>query len=241
MTQLAFSHGMIDGEHLCLALPPDGFTYHRILPLDRMRAEFMGHNFGFVPIFLPEFTRASSGNHEVTGRFMVNQEPPEVMHLLGLLMLHDILPWPAYSNPTPYSHWWAVQDAFGWGDEVEFLPYWENRHLVKLSPDAPDLVCTLYRRPGRLLAVIMNNTDADLDVGMALDFAKLGMAPAATVLDAWKAATFSGSKHEADPQRPDAWPPTPVEIKGTEERIPVANGTLTLRVARRNFRILALP
>jgi hypothetical protein len=240
MMQLGFCEGMIDGEHLCLALPPDGFSYAKILPLERMRAEFMGHNFGFVPIFLPEFTRAGAGNTEVTTRFMVDPEPPEVMHLLGLLLLHDIVPWPAYSNATPYVHWWAVQDAFGWDDQVEFLPYWRNGDRVTLSPVDPNLVCTLYRRPGKLLAVVMNNTDADREVTLGLDLAGLGVA-AGSVLDAWKAASFQGLSHEADPARPNAWPATPVQVAGREERLPLDQGVVRLSVGKRSFRLLSAP
>ena len=30
---------------------------------------------------------------------------------------------PAYVQPAACSHWWAVQDAFGWDDpKLEFLP-----------------------------------------------------------------------------------------------------------------------
>ena len=240
MAQLGFCEGMIDGEHLCLALPPDNFSYNKILPLERMRAEFMGHNFGFVPIFLPEFTRASAGNAAVTSRFMVDQEPPEVMHLLGLLLLHDIVPWPAYSNETPYLHWWAVQDAFGWGDTVEFLPYWNNGDTVTVSPADPNLVCTLYRRPGKLLLVVMNNTDTDHEATLALNPAKLGVT-ASSALDAWKAVSFQGVSHQPDPARPNSWPATPVEIKGSEERLPLANNAVALPVGKRSFRLLALP
>lgn len=240
MTQLAFCHGMIDGEHLCLALPPDNFNYYKILTLDRMRAEFMGHNFGFVPIFLPEFTRAASGNDKVMAHFMENPEPPEVLHLVGLLLLHDILPWDAWSNPTAYFHLWTVQDAFGWGDEVELLPYWRNRDLVTLSPSDPNIVCTLYLRPRKLMIVVMNNTDEDREVTLQLNEEKLGLR-ASFALDSWKAASFKGCTYSRNPQNKEAWIATPVEFKGTEEVVPVASGRLTVKVVKRSFRILTLP
>jgi hypothetical protein len=243
MMQLAFCHGMIDGEHLTLELPARNFNYHDILTFDRMRAQYMGHNFGFVPIFLPEFTRAGSGNAEVMARFMTDPEPPEVMHLVGLLFLHDILPWDAYSNPAPYFHLWAVQDAFGWGDEVEFLPYWKNREFVTLSPADPNVVCTLYRRPGRVMMVVMNNTDEDRDVTLQLNAAKLGRPQLAdgSVLDAWQAVSFKYDNYAPDPQNPERFLPTPAEFVGKEERLPVTDGWLTVKVPKRNFRILTAP
>jgi hypothetical protein len=241
MTQLSHCDGMIDGEHLTLALPGLGFNYHQLLTLDRMRAEYMGHNFGFVPIFLPEFTRASAGNAAVTGRFMTTPEPPEVLHLLGLLFLHDILPWDAYSHPGAYFHLWAVQDAFGWGDDVQWLPYWKNRRLVALAPADPNVVCTLYRRPGKLLAVVMNNTDTDRDVLVALNLKRLGL-PATTAYaqDAWRAAGYQSPHYQINSKGMAVPTPQPLSVTGAEERIPLAAGRLTIRVDKRNFRIVSL-
>jgi hypothetical protein len=241
MTQLSHCDGMIDGEHLTLAVASEGFHYHRLLTLDRMRAQYMGRNFGFVPVFLPEFTRASQGNAAVTRRFMTDPEPPEVMHLVGLLFLHDILPWNAYSHPGPYFHLWAVQDAFGWGDDVEWLPYWKNRDLVSLAPADPNLVCTLYRRPGKVLAVVMNNTDDDREVHVALDLAKLGLPEkTARAIDAWKAAGFRSPHYTADSQGAVSPSPRPLEVAGVEERIPLAAGHLKIHSGKRNFRVLSI-
>ena len=239
MMQLGFCHGMIDGENLCLALVPDNFNYHKILTLDRMRAEYMGHNFGFVPIFLPEFTRAGAGNEVVMERFFANIEPPEVMHLVGLLFLHDILPWDAYSNPSPYYHLWAVQDAFGWGDEVEFLPYWKNEHLISLTPKDPNIVCTIYRRPGKAMLVIMNNTDEDREIIARLNLDKLGVR-ATSALDAWKGTSYRGVHWKKNEQ--GNWVPgEPFDYRGVEERLSISDGVLHVRVGRRNFRILTMP
>jgi hypothetical protein len=241
MTQLAHCDGMIDGEHLTLALPADGFNYHKLLTLDRMRAEYMGHHFGFVPIFLPEFTRASQGNVAVTNRFLTTPESPEVMHLLGLLFLHDILPWNAYSHPAPYFHLWAVQDAFGWGDDVAWLPYWKNQDLVTLAPADPNVVCTLYRRPGKVLAVVMNNTDAERDVTVTLNLEKLGLpAGTATALDAWRGTSFRSPDYAINAQGTAVPAPQPLVVPGVPESIPVTAGRLTIKVNPRSFRVLSL-
>jgi len=249
MMQLSHCHGMVDGEHLTQILPGTGFSYAGILTLERMRAEYMGHNFGFVPIFLPEFTRAGEGQREVMERFLVNPEPPEVMHLLGLLMLHDILPWNAYSNPAPYFHWWAVQDAFGWGDEVEFLPYWKNGEWVKSAPSDPNVVCTIYRRPGTVPAapqsrkamfVVMNNTDEDREVTLQPDWARLGVAqPAEGLLDAWAAASYKYPTFDPDPAgKTPTRRPEPVQVTGKDARVPMAAGAALVKVGKRSFRVL---
>jgi len=239
MMQLGFCHGMIDGENLCLALVPDNFNYHKILTLDRMRAQYMGHNHGFVPIFLPEFTRAGSGNEEVMERFMGNIEPPEVMHLLGLLFLHDILPWDAYSNPSPYYHLWAVQDAFGWGDDVEFLPYWKNQELVTLLPNNPDVVCTIYRRPGKAMLVLMNNTDEDREISAQINLEKLGV-KATSALDAWKGTSYRGMTWKKN-DKGDWVRGDPFDYQGVEERLPINSGMLKIHATKRSYRILTIP
>lgn len=238
MMQLPFCHGMIDGETLTDVLTPN-FNYYNILTLDRMRAGYMGHNYGYVPIFLPEFTRGAVGNVEVMKRLMEDPEPAAVLHLVGLLFLHDILPWDAYSNASPYYHLWAVQDAFGWGDEVEFLPYWKNREFVTLSPSDPNLVCTIYRRPGKLMLVAMNNTDEDREVTLQLNEEKLGVHPS-TALDAWKGTSYKGVNYAVNPQNKDAYISSSFDYAGVEERLPVESGKLTVKVGQRNFRLLTV-
>lgn len=241
MSQLSFVDGMIDGEHLALALPPDHFTYHKILPLDRVRAEYMGSNYGFVPIFLPEYSRGGSGNVELMKRLFLTVEPPEFLHLMGLLMVHDILPWPAYVQPAAVSHWWAIQDAFGFDDErLEFLPYWKTGDLVDLSPRDPNIVCSLYRRPGKLMLIVMNNTDEDRPVTLQLDVAKLGL-PAlhsGNLRDAWQGTSFRYHVHEVDDRGNARAHPEAVTQEGKVVEVPVVGGQVKLDVPKRNFRVL---
>jgi hypothetical protein len=135
-----------------------------------------------------------------------------------------------------------VQDAFGWGDDVQWLPYWKNQGQVTLAPADPNVVCTLYRRPGKLLAVVMNNTDADRAVEMTLDLKRLGLPPeTASVLDAWRAASFNMPQYTINAQGAAIPNPRPLAIRGVAERIPCAAGRLTLKVGKRGFRIVSVP
>ena len=174
-------------------------------------------------------------------RLFVPAEPPEGMHLLGLLMIHDILPWPAYIQPAPFTHWWAVQDAFGFDDtRLEFLPYWKNGDLVKLSPESPNVVCSMYRRAGKLMLIVMNNTDEDRDVALQLDTQKLGL-PAlenGMLLDAWQATGYSYHSHDVDDKGKVKAKPEAIAVPGREVKIAVVGGKATLSVPKRSFRVL---
>jgi len=136
-----------------------------------------------------------------------------------------------------------VQDAFGWGDEVEFLPYWSNQSLVTLAPEDPNLVCTIYRQPGKALFVLMNNTDEDRDVTLQPNWGKLGLAPPADgLLDAWQAASFKRPGWELDPATNKARrAEEPVTVTGTETRVPLEAGDVKLAIGKRSFRMLVTP
>ncbi len=169
----SFADAVIDGENYTGMLKDN---YYEILSLDKFRAEFMGHQWGLTSIFLPEFSRAQLTPE---GRDLYNspEKLPEVRHLAGMIFLHDSLPWPAYSDLTPYGAIWAAQDALGWGDEVDFLPYWSNSDV--LEPMGEKLVASIFRNNGRLLIVLFNNTDEDQQAPLKLDLEALGVQPTA--------------------------------------------------------------
>ena len=221
LSQLSFCDGVLDGERLLDYLDAgDGYAYYDadgngsdILTFDRMRAEFMGHNLGITPIFIPYFTRAADRDSNTGAREHFDRddgdgppcEPKEVLHVLGLLILHDIVPYGGSSNKSAYLHWWKVQDDFGWGDDVQFVPYWTSSRYVTLTkgntrleyPDDDKVACSLYRRrgsPGRVLLAIMNNTKERLAGSTALtvgvDLGALDCSGATEAVDAWNSASY---------------------------------------------------
>ena len=165
----SFSDAIIDGENFTGMLKDN---YYELLPLDKFRAEFMGHQWGLTSIFLPEFSRAQL-TPEGKELYESPEKLPEVRHLAGMIFLHDSIPWPAFSDLTPYGTIWAAQDELGWGDEVEFLPYWNNADV--LAPMGEELVASIFRNNGRLLIVLFNNTDEAQQAPIKLDLAKLGV------------------------------------------------------------------
>jgi hypothetical protein len=150
----AFDDLLIDGENFTSMLKDN---YYKLLPLDKFRAEFMGHQWGVPSLFLPEFSRAQLTPE---GKKLWNSPAklPEVRHLAGMIALHDSLAWPAFSDVSPYALIWKAQDAIGWSDEVLFLPYWKKDPPFH-STDS-DAVASVFQNGKRILAIVFNNTDA---------------------------------------------------------------------------------
>jgi hypothetical protein len=180
-------------------------NYYELLPLDKFRAEFMGHQWGLTSIFLPEFSRAQL-TPERKQLYSSPEKLPQVRHLAGMIFLHDSIPWPAFSDLTPYHTIWAAQDELGWGDEVDFFAYWDNEDV--LEPMGERLVASIFRNNGRLLVVLFNNTDEPQDAPVALDLAELGVEASA------------------------------LRDFETDEVFALADGSTTVPIAERNFRLL---
>jgi len=167
MVTQSFSDIICDGENFTGMLKDD---YYELLPLDKFRAEFMGHQWGVPSAFLPEFLRAQL-TKEGKELYESAAKLPQVRHLAGMIFLHDSMPSPAYSDLTPYHTIWATQNELGWGDEVEFLPYWGNGEYLK--PMGENLVASIFRRGDRALVVLLDNTDEDAQARMGFDLQAL--------------------------------------------------------------------
>ncbi len=198
----AFDDLIIDGENYTSMLKD---TYYDLLPLDAFRAEYMGRQWGLTSVFLPEFSRAQL-TPEAKKLWESPAKLPAVRHLAGMIFLHDSLPWPAFSDLTPYATIWAAQDALGWGDDVDFIPYWDNARVLDALPQ--DIAVSIFRREGRALLVLFNNTDAAALVPLRFHFKNLGMSVS--------------------------------RLKDFEngEKFPVENGTATVPIRKRDFRLL---
>ena len=152
-------------------------NYYDVISLDQFRAEFMGHNWGFVGIFLPEFASSAQGAGQDPGWWYTPAAEKEVRHLLGMILVHDSQVTPAYSTEVPYIQIRQAQDEFGWDDSLEFLPYWNNDLYVTISAANENLVVSIFRDPAQTKAmlVVFNNTDGDISSTITLNFTNLGV------------------------------------------------------------------
>ncbi|GAH32491.1 unnamed protein product [marine sediment metagenome] len=172
-----FSDIMIDGENLTGKVGLAG-NYYNALPLDTFRAEYMPHQWGTIPALLPQHARAASilkTREEELYWYTSPEAKKPIDHLLGLVLVHDAMIWPAWEvRPNAL---WEAQDAFGWEEDITFLPYWDNDEYVRvLAPETENVVVSVFRRPHRIMLVPLNNTDDDVIVKMSLSLGKLGLA-----------------------------------------------------------------
>jgi hypothetical protein len=155
---LAFSTSYWNGEQLPRReFKPDA------LPLDRFRAEFMGHNLG-VPADVLYYCL---GDYDACA---------------GLALLHDV---PVRSeNERDFAvltSIWRVREAFGCKD-AEFIGYWNAGNLVQVEPQG--CYASLWVHPTNgILAVVANLTRKPAEVHVALSWEQLGPATQLTAED----------------------------------------------------------
>ncbi|MCZ7638534.1 MAG: DUF6067 family protein [Verrucomicrobia bacterium] len=100
---------------------------------------------------------------------------------------------------------WAVWDEFGLSG-TDFQPYFLED--VPVKPDHPQVLATVYRKPGRTFVALGSWLEVETPVALAIDWAALGLDPARTTLYAPPSPACSpntcGSRPTAFPWRRSA-------------------------------------
>jgi len=172
----------VDGENFTSRLNKVERDYHRLFPVDAFLAQSRGHNFGLTPYFLDEFSRAKAIETDEEWA-AVGSQP--VDHLFGLILLHDATYWMAYGRG--YEHTVEVLQRVQFDDRYRLIPYW--RQQIVALPE--NVFATFYCDDAakRVLMVLLNNTEENLDLRLRLDWAALGLDPARVRVDDTWAAT----------------------------------------------------
>ncbi len=136
---LAYEDAYLDGEQYRGKVTDN---YLDVVALDTFRAEFMGRQWGVVPVFLPAFAAPYKDQVEPT------------RGLMALLMLHDILIWPLWSNVSVVNEALAALDDFGYVN-ASFIPYFSPERAATTTHK--DVMVSAYRRyDGNTLLIIAN-------------------------------------------------------------------------------------
>lgn len=195
----SFANIYYDGEQF-LYSPKVYDDYTKVVSRERFRAEFLGSNFGGIPMFLPELGLINAdwvNAKNETDKAAAHKILLRAMDSMLLMTLtHGTLFSPEQMDLGYIQPLLDAQVEFKLG-EANFLGYWENQHLVSLSPDNPEVKASLYIRDNRFWLEVGNWTDQEQMVNAKLDLAKICPAlKAATAVtkNIWKdgAVTRSG-------------------------------------------------
>ncbi len=158
---LSFNHTILDGEQFRAG--ELGADYLDRLPPDMFRAEFLGRNWGPVEFFLPELREP---NLEVG-----------TANLAPYLWLHDVQPWPIWSEGEQWKRIYNALDQIGWVEST-FHPYWADA-----PASAPDgVLVSAYEMDTEAVLAVMNTGDA-VDATVTVDLQALGLARIVGAMD----------------------------------------------------------
>ena len=148
------------GEDLGMRLAKNP-NYHDILTEAEWRAIQCGFPYGFSNILLPEIKK-------------VEDKPEPTQQAMGLVLLYGMDIWPGYAHHPTMSAMRRACDRFGIVG-AEFVPFW--REPVKAAD--PFVRTSVYRRPGRAMLVIVNESTAPVTTTVTFDAKALDIAPGA--------------------------------------------------------------
>jgi hypothetical protein len=134
---LAYEDAYLDGEHFRGRV---GDNYLDLMSLDTFRTEYMGRQWGVMPVFLAQ----------LYGDLKTQVEPTR--GLMALLMLHDVAIWDVY-NVEVVNEALAALDEFGFV-EADFIGYFDNP--APAATDMKDVYVSAYRQGGRTLLIVGN-------------------------------------------------------------------------------------
>lgn len=159
------------------------------ISLDEFRAEFMGHQFGIIPWFLPWFDWAKLTPEQKSTIKMYDgfYSPPtkEICHrLLGIALLLDFNVWARGGiNSEAFEEMINVLDEFEYHD-ADFSGYWKNSDLIGGQSDA--IKASVYRKPqGGALIVVLNTSRQVQTPTLTVDWAKFQKEQPLSVIDAY--------------------------------------------------------
>ncbi len=167
---LSFCDANVDGEQYHWALDTFDGNYMEMTTLERVRAEFLGRNWGLIPLFLPELAGPT------------RRTPDRTRELLALLLPHETRFWLGACHRATLDAALDALDDFGMADAT-FLPYWSNAEVV--NPEGEQVIASAWRHPANgVLVIVSNLSGEERSLTVTLDLGALGLpaTPIATQL-----------------------------------------------------------
>ncbi len=168
---LSFADLILGGEEFSTKAPRQRF-YSKFLTNEYIRAIYNGDQYG-IPMQLINELGADGSTPTIE----------ETDDYLALLLPHgigDLIYWndsTNYQMSSKYSKyqlmspiWFGVREP-----DCEFLPYWTNKDYLSISPVNDRIVCSLYKRLGKVFLVVGNTTPERQQVTIVMNKAKMGL------------------------------------------------------------------
>ncbi|MBI4024251.1 MAG: hypothetical protein HY360_04670, partial [Verrucomicrobia bacterium] len=192
MAFMSFAEASVDGENTFSLLSAQKLDYYGTMRPDVWRAEYMGHNLGFVTDFLPQLTRSQKWTYEQ----LATKEGLAVSdHIIGQTLLHDANIWASYISGDAMNRLQQALRKHHWGNQYKMVPYWEQKVATLQTnlfatfyvepdkgapaPHAIDLEGWYYRSvPGparRVICVFHNDSEWSGEMRLKLDWAQIGI------------------------------------------------------------------
>lgn len=187
MPCFSFCNINMDGEQF------NGFIqkkqdYKKYLTPAVLRGQTYAKQFGMVPLLISAYTGDLARSEEAARQ------------LLALVLPHEIPVWYGGINPKVLRNVDRAKAEFGIAsDEVEFVPYWENRAITA----TPSCWVSYYRRPGRVLAVVSNLQDQKQSIRLTVQGDTLGLATGWAAVEAVAKAPLTRNGAELETTIPD--------------------------------------
>jgi hypothetical protein len=118
-------------------------SYLDFIDLAQFRAEFIGKQWGLIPMFLPELDPSFKNVAQPT------------LGLASLLLLHDVQAWPIFSNVAVWNDMYKFLDAFGF-QSATFIPYYSTKPPA--VSNAKDVYVSAYTKGSEALLIVSNLT-----------------------------------------------------------------------------------
>ena len=162
--------------------------YYDILTPAAFNATFSPYIWGTKTSLIPQLSRGLQLHYPVKYRSWDPKKPvwkKAILHYIGLAAVHDA----DLMDRTPWSFlWWKAQDELGWNEKTVFHPYYADAPALKIRPVSERIVASAYTNSGRLMLVVLNDTDKKQEIKIDLDLKKLKVKSGLTGHDAFEPA-----------------------------------------------------
>ncbi len=159
---LAYEDAICDGEHFRGRIKD---SYPEVLPMDMFRAEYMGRQWGLIPVMMSELSPDEAGKIAPT------------RGLITMLLLHDTKLWAKNSlnNREVVVKAQQALDEFGYVD-AEFIGYFDEKPPATTAQN--DVYISAYQKQDKSVLMIVGNLSREnLEVDLRIDFARFGITP----------------------------------------------------------------